>query len=195
MLLLFAVVAGVARAAPVTVDFSVLGADSYSITAPDSYTLDGVTFRYDNLGSIDDIAQIDAYGVFGSTYGSLILDFGSPVTAVSLDFTAIAVYGPVNNAISVAFSNAGSGVGGSSVSASDFELYDPGNPLLGGDAYGTLSYNGVTFNRALISFSADAPYFSVDSLTYTPAPEPSALAVLAAGLLRLPGIRLARRKR
>lgn len=193
--LLFAVVTGVAQAAPVTVDFSVLGADSYSITVPDFYTLDGVTFTYDNLGNLDDVAQIDAYGVFGTTYGNLIFNFLSPVSAVNFDFTMIGVYGPVNNALSVAFKNAGSSVGGLTVPASEFELYDPGNPLLGGDACGTLSYSGAAFDQALISFSADAPYFSIDSLTYTPAPEPSALAVLAVGLLGLPGIRLARRKR
>ncbi len=196
---LFTLAVGLAQAAPVTVDFSVIGADSHSITAPDNYTLDGVTFTYDNLGSIYDIAEIDALGPFGSTYGNLILDFDSQVSAINFDFSMIGVYGPVSSGVSVAFNNSGSNVGNLAADADDYWPYDAGNPLLGGDAYGTLSYSGAAFNQAVVSFSPDAYFFTVDSLGYLPiesaSPEPSALAALAFGLLGIPALRLARRRR
>lgn len=195
-ILLFVLSIGVAQAAPVTVDFGVLGGSLYSITTPDAYTLDGVTFHYDNFGVPTETAQVDEYGVFGSGLGSLYFDFASPASSLNIDFSIIGVYGALNNAMSVTFYNAGGSVGSLSGSAADFFAYYPGNDLLGGDAVGALAYGAATFDQAVITFSSDVPYFSIDTLSYEPAtgvaPEPSALAVLAAGLL---GMRITRRKR
>jgi len=189
---------GAAQAAPVFVDFSPLGIYSYGITVPNHYTIDGVDFTYDNFLSPDDSAQIDQWGVFGTTYGSLILNFQMPVSMVIFDFTMIGVGGNVNDAAFVMFKNNGSDVADASASAS-YAPYDPGNPLLGGDAYGTLTYSGNQVNQALIFFSTDAPYFSLDTLTYEPvtcaAPEPSSFAALALALLGVPALRFTRRRR
>jgi len=61
-----------------TVDFSMVtpGTD---LTLPGA-TIDGVQFSYDNLGStLGDTAAADTNGIYGSTWGDLIIQFGSAI--------------------------------------------------------------------------------------------------------------------
>lgn len=193
--------AGSAMAAPVTVDFSTLGTNSVDITTasnPAGYTLNGVTFRYDDFGSGVDTAQIDAAGGHGSTAGGLILDFDTPVTALNFDFSLLGAPGSVSDALDIAFKNAGNDAGSLQVSAA-FTPRNVSNPALGGDALGKLGYTGAAFDQAFVYFSTDAARFdltnaSYDCATTQPVPEPSTIAFLATGLLGLGGLRFRGRR-
>jgi hypothetical protein len=178
----------------VTVDFSVLGTDSINITAPDSYTLNGITFRYDDFGSGTDTAQLDASGIFGSAYGSLIFDFSTLATSLNFDFSVLGVTQSSDDALFIVFKNGGSDVTDMLVPAS-YVPYDPSDPTAGGDAFGTLSYSGAAFDQALMVFSPSAPLFSVANVSFEPVPEPSSLILLASGILGLGGLRSFRQKK
>lgn len=181
--------------AQVTVDFSVLGIDSVDITTannPAGYTLNGVTFKYDDLGSGVDTAQVDAVGIFGSTFGSLIFDFDAPATALNFDFTLSDAAQSASDALFIAFKSNGSDVTDMLIPAI-FTPYDPGDPTVG-LVSGALAYNGAEFNQAVMIFSPDVPFFSVENISYVPVPEPSSFVILACGLVGLGGLgRFARR--
>ena len=191
-------IVGPSIAEPMTVDFSVLDINTFGITAPDSYNLDGVTFRYDNFGSEYDTAQVDQYGIFGSTYGSVIFDFDDPATGLDFSFSLMGVSSAIEDSLYITFKPSGEGEGGSGdvdmMVSSIFAPYDPEDPTQGGDAVGTLSYSGEAFTQAIMFFSNDAPYFSVSNLSYependpTPVPEPSGLLALSGSLLALGGL-------
>lgn len=187
------VVAGAAFAAPVTVDFSTIAVDPpgfFDITTggtPGSYTLDGITFSYDNFESVLDTATIYELGVFGSTGGSLMFDFASPATALRFDFSLPGVFDPVLGALQViTFSMDGIDLGYSvSADATGLSSF--------GETAGVLDFANGPFNKAQMFFTTDVLTFSIDSLSYEPAvaavPEPGMLMLLAAGLFGLAGAR------
>lgn len=159
----------------VTVDFTVLGSDSVDITTvsnPDGLTLNGVTFRYDDLGSGVDTASINASGIHGSTGGSLVFNFSTPVTHLNFDFSLQGVFAPVGDGLSITFKNGGNNVTDQVVPANSFTPYDPNDPTLGGDALGSLAYGGAAFDQVIMFFSPDAPFVSVANLSYDNLPEP-----------------------
>jgi hypothetical protein len=53
----------------------------------DDLFVNGVSFHYDNGGSLlGDTAHMDETGVYGSTYGSLIMGFNTPIYGLMFDF-------------------------------------------------------------------------------------------------------------
>ena len=183
------VTAGVAMAAPVTVNFGVLGTNTLDITAPNSLNLNGVTFMYDNFGSVDDFASADATGIYGTTYGGLLFNFDAPATSLDFNFSLLSAPGPSPDDLVVLLTNAGADVAVLPVATNVFNLYDPNDPSQGGDALGKFSYNGARFDQAVLFFATDAPIFTVDSVKYTPAavPEPSSIVAALALLVGVGG--------
>ena len=158
---------GIVRAAPVAVDFSVLGSNVVEITTalnPPGYTISNVTFRYDDLGSGIDFAAVDAQGVFGTTGGRLLLNFHTPVTAVNLGFSVLDVMGPLGNGVSASYLRNGTVVSNHTFAANAFVPYEPQEPSDGGDAFGSVTCNGLMFDQVALSFSTIGTYFTVDSL-------------------------------
>lgn len=189
-LLALVFVAGAALAAPVTVDFSVLGINSIDITRssnPNGYTLNGVNFWYDNQGSAADTASVDASGIFGTTNGLLAFDFAAPATALNFDFSLLGATGSLDDGLFIMFKNGGNDVADMLIPAT-FIPYDPNDLTQGGDAMGTLSYSGAAFDQAQMYLSLGAPYFSVSNLSYEPVPEPGSLMVLGSGVVGLLGL-------
>ena len=74
----------------IDVDFSGI-TTPINITLPNSSTLNGVNFSYDNFGSTDDTAALGSVGISGSTYGGLILGFSTPATGIYYDFSLLGV--------------------------------------------------------------------------------------------------------
>ena len=184
VLIIQLVVAAAAQAA-VNVDFTVLGINSLDITLPNSTSLNGVTFSYDNFGNPADFASVDSTGIFGTTPGALIFDFSAPATGLKLDFALFDNTPPsvvLNDALIAIFDN------GDVVSIP--AIFDPSL----GEEVGALSYTGNAFSKASMFFSVDDPFFSVENISYEPAaasvPEPATFLLLAAGLFGLAGWRL-----
>jgi len=177
----------------IPVDFSALGAATVDISSsvnPDGTTLDGVTFRYVDFGDLNNFATISSLGVTGSNGGSLILDFSAPATALSFSFTVFPFAPPVAEAIyaTLRFGTGDTGVD-VIVPASLSDGYD--------GALGSFSYSGSTFNHVEMYFAYDEPlpYFSVDTLSYEPAPvglvpdASSTIGLMAMGFVGLVGVR------
>ncbi|MEI7436081.1 MAG: hypothetical protein WCL16_04655 [bacterium] len=163
------------QATPVSVDFSVLGSNTVDITTvlnPSGYTIGDVTFRYDDLGSGVDFASVDQYGILGTTFGSLLFDFNTPVTSLKFDFSVLNVTGQVSNGLFISFLSGGVEVSNLLVAATNFVPYDPVNPTLGGDALGSLAFNGIPFDQVAMYFSLDGPYFDVANIVYELEPMP-----------------------
>ncbi len=194
ILLTQVVVAGAALATPVTLDFSGI-TNVQDVTIPNPpVTLNGVTISYDNNANGVDYAVIDSAGIFGTTVGSLNLDFSIPATMLALDFslldaTSASGYGSQisDSLIALFFRN---GVFLDSISvAANFFAYDPtADPTLG-FATGLLAYTGSAFDQATMFFSMDAPFFTASNVSYEPVPEPATFMLLAVGLLGFSGWR------
>jgi hypothetical protein len=179
---------GTAIATPVQVDFTTLGSNFYDITKPGSYTIGEVTFSYENFGNTADSATIDSLGVWGTTGGSLSLDFARPAKTLGFDFSLP----NVSNSYTEALYTVLSGLGVGPISAS-FIPYDPTDPASLGDARGTFSFTGASFNKADMYFTVEVPYFTVSNVSYepeaSPVPVPPGVLLLASGLLGMVGIR------
>jgi len=177
--------AGSALATPVQIDFSTVGTTT-DITLPNSITLNGVTFSYDNFGSASplDTASVDSAGIFGSTFGALLFNFGSPVFGLSFDFSVLNVTPPVANTLQAFFSN------GDSVTVDGGFVPSVSDPTLG-DAVGRLAYGSFSaFDQATMFFNPvgapDSPFFfTVSNVAYDPVPEPATIGFVGAGLIGL----------
>lgn len=192
LLLAMTGMAAIAQAA-VTVDFSAIGSGSMDITDA-GYSIDGVTFGYDNFGDAAYSAAVDSHGVSGSTYGLLTLDFEAPVDALNFDFAIRGTSRPDGDALFITFKNGA--VETDASAAATFVPQYPGNPAGVGDAFGTLAYSGGAFDQASMLFAYDpslagGQIFTVNNLSYEPVsppiPEPSSLLCEIFGLLGICG--------
>ncbi len=181
VLALLLVTAGSVLAAPVTVDFTQLGGSVVDLAA--GYTLNGVTFTYNNFGGTD-TATVDSSGVFGGTNGLLTLDFNWCVGGLTFTYSILGVSGvtpPISDGVIAIFNN---GAPALSVPAD----FCPGctTDLVGTLAYGTLATPSGwvgPFTSTGLYFSTSGPFFTIDSLTYDTVPEPASLLLLACGLV------------
>jgi hypothetical protein len=177
---------GAARAS-ITVDFSVLGANTVDITVqnnPAGLTLNGVNFGYDNFGSPADVANANSAGILGTTLGVLLLSFSDLVTGLNLDFSVLDVTGPEPETLLAIFDN-----GDFVVVPGTFVPNDPNNPTLG-DIVGSLAYQNLAlpFTQATLFFSpvaedlAPPVNFTVSNVSYDvksqgAIPEPSTIII------------------
>jgi hypothetical protein len=201
--------AGAALAAPVEVDFSVLGTNTVDITVqnnPPPLTLNGVNIQFDNYGDSNDFASADSLGIYGhSANGPVVLNFnngfpntvGVPVHGLSLDFTLENVTGPVppdsGFALLAYVSTADGSAGDTAILSGTYAPYDAAVPNLG-SVTGHLDYDGMAFDQATIWFAFpspgyDIPLFTVSDISYE-APEPITMSLLALG-----GLAMLRRKK
>ena len=152
-----------------TVDFTTLGASSIDITMatnPVGAALDGVIFKYDNAGSAADTALVDSTGISGSTFGALTFLFISPTTQLNFDFSLLGVAAPSVDGVTMTFTNAGALV---------TDLIVPANTLAGGNANGSVAYNGAAFNQVTMFFSLDSTSFTAGNVTYLAPPATNGL--------------------
>ena len=177
--------AAMALAFPNVVDFSgVVGTND--ITIPNTYTIGGITFSYDNFGNPVDSAAVDNLGINGSTEGSLIFTFAAPVFGLSFNFTQVGATQPIIDALYIDFQSGGSSIGDA--------LFNTA-----ADGTGVMTFNnGLAFDQAQMFFSEDTANFSVDSITYATAPavvpEPASIAFLVSGLFGLGGLNILKRR-
>ncbi len=168
---------GTAQAVWVPVDFSSVTTTA-DITLPNSFSLSGVTFSYDNLGSSADFATVDTSGIFGTTYGALLFDFSGPTTGLQLDFALFDTsQAPVLDDALIALLKDGNTEQTVSVTAT----FDPISQM----EVGSLFYTGASFNQASLFFSVDEPFFSAGNISYQRAaavPEPLSLFLLAVSM-------------
>ena len=141
----------------------------------------GVTFRYDNQSIPSDFASVDKLGIYGTTAGLLGFDFVSPVISLTFDFRIGEVYGPATDGLFISFMRGGVEVSNMLVEASNYVPYVLSQPTLGGDALGSLAYNGSAFDQVQMYFSTDGPYFDVANIVYELEPLPQLAIAKASG--------------
>jgi hypothetical protein len=193
------------NAAVTVVDFAAAPglSPAVDITAgntPGTYSLSGMTFTYDSLGS-GFTSTIDNTGIFGGTAGLLKFDFSTPATALSFNFTLSngGTLGTAGNPVDPVGLDISFTLGGVSLGAST--LVPATINLTGDAAIGTVSFTGPAsgFDHADLFFSSGAPssvlFFQTDSsITYTTVPEPATGALLVSlGLCGFAGWRRFRR--
>lgn len=147
-----------------TVDFTALGANPVDITTatnPGGLTLNGVAFMYDDLGSAADTAAVSSSGISGSTFGALSFTLISPATQLNFDFSLLGSSGLAEDGVTMTFTNGGADVA---------DLTVPANSLQGGNANGSVAYNGAAFDQVTMLFSLNAPSFTVRNVSYEPVP-------------------------
>lgn len=193
MVLTLFIATGATRASTV-VDMS--GLDStVDITMennPAGLNLNGLNVGYDNYGSPTDFASADAFGIYGTTYGVLALNFNNPVVGVGLDFSVLGVAGPNPYALLAFFPNDPNG-DVTVIESGVFMPYHASRPRLGGDINGTLAYQDLTlpFTQVFVFFSpvsldpATPHFFTVSNISYDAAPEPSGLILMGIGVVGL----------
>ena len=202
--------AGATSAGAVQVDFSGLGINAVDITSEHGsppLVLNGVSIFYDNFGSAPDFAYADGNGVFGTTFGPLILNFSAPVVTLTLNFSVLNTSGPDQNSLTAFSDNPNIPTATVPGTWTQFSF----NPTVG-QTDGSLIYHGTPFTMVTLYFSpysldpnnppdgqnASDPnnsiYFSVDNISYlfgsgtasdfttTPIPLPYPCSPLASAL-------------
>lgn len=168
-------ITGTVRAAPVTVDFSVL-TETIDITtngSPNGYTLGGVTFGYDNFGIAENFALIDNNGPYGSTAGNLLFNFGTPTAGLSFDFSLPDVptsAAPLPDGLIITLKYGQVEVTNLTIATGTFAPYQD-DPSLG-EASGGFVYQGGAFDQAIMRFSTTGVLFTVNNVSYEPVPPP-----------------------
>ena len=149
--------AAMAFAFPTAVDFSGVVGDN-DITIPNSYTLNGITFSYDNLGDPASTATINNLGISGSTVGSLLFSFDAPAGELGFNFAQVGATSPIIDALYIDFQSGGGSIGDA--------LFNTA-----ADGTGVMTFvNGVAFDQAQMFFSTDTATFTVDNISYGPVP-------------------------
>ncbi|MDR3535149.1 MAG: PEP-CTERM sorting domain-containing protein [Acetobacteraceae bacterium] len=179
-----------AHATPSTIDFG-----SIPYGSVDGVTADGVTFGYTEYGSSSPQAwfnvdlgsgvtqNVQTPALVGYTDGVLTLNFAAPVSAI-----AFGVAETTDITLTPGFSVSVYDATGNLLSASSVET----DPLVY-FSEGQYSYGGQLASKAVITFdSTDANLFALGSVTTT-VPEPSSMAIFAAGLIAL-GATIVRRR-
>lgn len=152
------------------------------ITSPDSLTLGGIKFWYDNFGDGTQSAYVSSNGVQGTTGGALYLDFAIPATSLDFSFLlhSFNPAGDLSSVVTAIFSN-------------NEIAWAPG-AFASEDVSGLFSYTGPAFSQAAIYFSVDAPNFLLSNVSYTPAPLPGAFLLLTSGMAALGYMRFFHKK-
>jgi hypothetical protein len=149
-------------------------------------------------------AQVDGSGVYGTTDGSLVLGFASPVYGLDFPYILVGWNGLPDGqsfGITAAFFLKGNYVGAAAFTGSaPLPLIDNTYPYLysGGDFSIHAGATLPGFDLAVISFSPTYAInsvsglpdfgqttFQISGMTYAATPEPSTLAMLACGALAL----------
>ena len=131
--------------------------------------LNGLNLSYNDVAGVGDNATVDASGVSGSTGGALMFTLANPATQLNFNFSILGVLAPAVDGVTIDFSNAGVLVNSQIV---------PANTLVGGDATGTVAYNGAAFDQVTMLFSLDSPFFALAPLSY--GSDPLAVTVTSA---------------
>lgn len=179
-----------AHATTNVIDFGTLPNESV-----DGVTADGVTFGYTEFGSSSPEAMFDVDigsgvtqnvptpALVGNTDGVLTLNFNAPVNTI-----AFGVAETTNVTLTPGFSVSVYDASGNLLHATDVET----DPLVA-FSEGQYSYDGQLASKAVITFDPnDANLFALGTVTTT-VPEPSSMALFAAGLVAL-GATIARRR-
>ena len=130
-------------------------------------------------------------GIYGTTFGPLILDFSNPAAGLHFDFSVLGVTGPIPDTLIVFTDNAAVDA---VVLPGTFAYYDPNDRSLGGSITGHLDYSSpdFPFHQAVVFFAPFPGYidpitgdpfnqqflFTVDHISYdTAVPEPATIMV------------------
>ena len=171
------------NALAINIDFSgVIG--TQDITLPNTQTMSGVTFSYDNFGSLADTASISSAGISGSTNGLLMFDFATPASSLNFDFSLSEFTVPAPSTLTFALLASFDG-------GTTFIAYTAFLSNQDGKEYGDLNYSGNAFSHVdlFFSYAPTGPLaFNIPSLTYeaaSPVPEPATLLLLGIGMVGL----------
>jgi hypothetical protein len=220
-ILLLTLVAGIAMAEPVVVNFGALGSSIYNINGF-PHTIDGVTFQYDpqvtppanctfdaglggtqfNLGACVG-AQLDSSGLVGTTDGAYNLSFATEVFQLQFLFGVFTTANPIPQ-------NADFGVSALFFNGLDLtDIATVTGDSLTCDGQGSCSlafnYRGPRFTGATLNFS---PFSQPDPVTGLPVgeslvaaydmvynvPEPGTFVLLTCALFGLGGWTLLKRR-